>query len=94
MAKLPNLPRRNSGGKTIPPLFDCKPFKVTGLTKNGKPFEPKYGDPGSRITWDTGAGEVWSLAPGGVWVIADGEPYGTVVLVSLKLSTELRRVKH
>jgi len=65
----------------LPPLLDCKPFKVIGLTEHGKPFQPKDGQPGARYAWGDECGEIWSLAsPRGVFVIPDYRP-GVVVHV-------------
>lgn len=69
------------------------PFPAPRLTKAGRPFAPKDGAPGSRVSWcqqvdgkplDFGhldrAGVVWSLAPNScVWVIPDEPLPGELV---------------
>jgi hypothetical protein len=55
------------------------------LTKNGKPFEPKPGNPGSSLTFNHEGreitGEVWGDADKfgqsrrTVWIISDGVAY-------------------
>lgn len=87
MAKLPNPPRVDHAGNKLPPLLDCRPFRITGLTEAGKPFEPKPFEPGSRIEWEGRTGEVWSLARGGVFAIADDD-LSTVVHVALRKNRE------
>lgn len=68
----------------IPALLDCKPLRVTGLTENGKPFEPELGKPGSELTFNHNGqiitAQVWSNADvvGHVWAVSDGVAYQVI----------------